>query len=270
MQRMTRIAPYDPERFTSAITHYIAGRPQYSPRLLAKLAAEAHLGPQSRVLDLGCGPGTLAIPFRRYCGTLIAMDIDPAMIAAARRAAHDSGVTIDLRVGSSFDLDTSLAPLDLVIMGRSFHWMDRAATLERLNELLAPGGAIALLETALHSYGENHWHTIFEDIRTRYSRLDDFNRWRKGEAFERHTSVLLRSQFSDVESMSTFDVRTPDIDALVARALSFSANSPAILGDDAAAYAAEMRAGLLAACPDGVFPEIVESTAIIARRPATP
>lgn len=269
MQPMTRIALYDPERFTSAITHYIAGRPQYSARLLAKLAAAAQLGPRSRVLDLGCGPGTLAIPFSCYCGTLIAIDIDPAMIAAARRAADDSGATIDLRVGSSFDLDAALAPLDLVIMGRSFHWMDRAATLARLNDLVKPGGAIALLETTLHSYGDKRWHTTFEDIRTRYSRLDDFNRWRKGEAFERHTSVLLRSPFGEVESMSMFDLRTPDIDTLVARALSFSASSPAILGPDAQAYESEMRSGLLAVCPDGVFAEIVESTAIIARRPAT-
>jgi len=71
-----------------------------------------------------------------------------------------------------------------------------------------------------------------------------------------------------VERISVFDVRTPDIDEIVARALSFSANSPSALGDAGrAAYEAEIRERMLALCPDGLFPEIVESVAIIARRP---
>ena len=54
----------------------------------------------------------------------------------------------------------------------------------------------------------------------------------------------------------------------MARALSFSANSPAALGDDGrAAYEAQVRERMLAIAPDGDFPEIVESVAIIARRP---
>lgn len=267
---MSRIAPYDPERFTSAIPHYVAGRAQYSRRLLDEIAHKTRIGPKSRVLDLGCGPGTIAIPFSRYCGTMIAIDIDPAMIATARQLAGDhngnGSSAIDWRVGSSFDLDASLAPLDLVIMGRSFHWMDRTATLIRLDELIADNGAIALLETRLHGFGENEWHTTFEKIRTQYRRLDAFNSWRKSDAFEGHTSMLLRSPFSDVQSISFFDLHAPSLDAIVARALSFSANSPAILGDAAHAYEQEMRAGLQAACPTGVFPEIVESTALIARR----
>ena len=40
---MTRIAPYDPQRFTSAIPHYVAGRPPYSMRLVERLARETGL-----------------------------------------------------------------------------------------------------------------------------------------------------------------------------------------------------------------------------------
>ena len=116
---MAQIAPIIPDRFTSAIPHYVSGRPRYSDRLIAKLADETKLTPSSRVLDLGCGPGSLTIPLSRYAGTTIGIDIDPEMIATAEAAAKDAGAVIDWRVGTSFDLDSALAPLDLVTIARA-------------------------------------------------------------------------------------------------------------------------------------------------------
>jgi hypothetical protein len=50
--------------------------------------------------------------------------------------------------------------------------------------------------------------------------------------------------------------------------LSFSANSPSVLGEDGTrAYEEELRARMFALSPDGIFPEVVETVAIIARRP---
>ncbi|MFA5898290.1 MAG: methyltransferase domain-containing protein [Hyphomicrobium sp.] len=266
---MSRIAPLNPTRFTSAIPHYVSGRPPYSPRLIAKLAGEAGLGPASRVLDLGCGPGSLTLPLSRYAGTTIGIDIDRDMIETARAASEAAGASIDWRVGTSFDLDQSLAPLDLVTIARAFHWMDRDATLKRLDALIAPAGAVALINTELHPFGGVRWHDAFEDVRVAHGRFDDFYRWRKSDAWEAHTSVLVRSAFSDVERISVFEPRTVSIDEVLARALSFSANSPGVLGEDGtAAYLQAMRERLLAVSAEGSFPEIVESIAIIARRPA--
>ena len=265
---MTRIAPFVPDRFTSAIPHYIHGRPPYSERLVERLAHEVRLAPRSRVLDLGCGPGSLTLLLARHCDTVIGIDADPAMIEAARSAAGAAGVPVDWRVGSSFDLESSLAPLDLVTIARAFHWMDREATLCTLDTLIAPGGAIALVNTELHDLGGFRWHGAFEEARRGHGRFDDFYHWRKSDAYESHASVLMRSSFSEVDRISVFDVRTPGIDELVARAFSFSANSPSMLGADGiAAYETELRERMLALCPDGLFPEIVESVAIIARRP---
>ena len=201
-------------------------------RLIAKLARETNLDANSRVLDLGCGPGSLTLPLSRYCGTTIGIDADAAMIAAAEQASALAGLPIEWRVGSSFDLGDDLAPLDLVTIARAFHWMDRAATLRRLDALIAPGGAVALVNTELHPSGSSNWHKAFEELRNAHGRFDDFYRWRKSEAWEEHTSVLMRSAFSEVERISVFEARTPKLEEIVARALSFSANSPAALGDD--------------------------------------
>jgi SAM-dependent methyltransferase len=265
---MTRIAPFDPTRFTSAIPHYAAGRPAYAPRLIDWLAGEARLGPASRVLDLGCGPGSLALLLAPHAGVTIGMDPDGAMIAEARAAAEAQGAAIDWRVGSSFDLTGDLAPLDLVTIARAFHWMDRDATLKRLDELIGPDGAIALVNTELHAVGADKWHAAFEELRRGHGRFDTFYHWRKGDDWESHVSVLMRSPFAAVERHSVFDLRETSLEEIVARALSFSANSPGRLGEAGrAAYETALRKRLLELHPDGRFPEIVESVAILARRP---
>jgi ubiquinone/menaquinone biosynthesis C-methylase UbiE len=267
---MTRIAPRDPTRFTSAIPHYVSGRPPYSPRLVTKLAREAGLGRQSRVLDLGCGPGSLTLLLAPHCGTTIGIDIDASMIAAARTASAAAGIDIDWRVGNSFELDQALSPLDLVTIARAFHWMDRDATLKRLDELISPRGAVALINTELMAVGGLNWHASFEELRREHGRFDEFYHWRKSHAWEEHVSVLMRSPFSEVERISGYERRTISLDDVVARALSFSANTPSTLGADGhAAYETAMRKRMLQISPEGYFPEIVETVAIIARRPAS-
>jgi trans-aconitate methyltransferase len=264
---MTRIAPFDPQRFTSAISHYVAGRPAYSMRLVERLARETGLGEASRVLDLGCGPGSLTLPLARFSGTTIGIDPDPAMIATARQAAEVSGLSVEWSVGSSLELSDELKPLDLVTIARAFHWMDREATLVRLDDLVRPGGAVALINTEVHPLGNHTWHAAFEELRKSHGRFDDFYRWRKSGAWEEHLSVLMRSVFCDVVRISVYEAREASLDEIVARAFSFSANSPSSLGEEGrAAYEAAVRKTMMALEPSGRFPEIVESAAMIARR----
>jgi len=81
--------------------------------------------------------------------------------------------------------------------------------------------------------------------------------------------VLARSVFCDVARISVYEPREASLEEIVARALSFSANSPSSLGEDGrAAYEAAVRERMRALEPGGRFPEIVESTAMIARRAA--
>jgi hypothetical protein len=147
--------------------------------------------------------------------------------------------------------------------------MDREATLKRLDELVRPGGAVALVNTELHPVGTGTWLASFEELRKAHGRFDAFYHWRKSEAWEEHVSVLMRSAFADVERISVFDRHAAGLDEIVARAFSFSANSPSSLGEEGrAAYEAAIRARMLELGPSGSFPEIVETVAIIARRPA--
>ena len=81
---MSETAPFE-----SAAPFYDGFRPPYAPGALNHVLARA--GPDARVLDLGCGPGTVAIPLSRGVAEVIAVDPDAAMLAEGRRLAAERG-----------------------------------------------------------------------------------------------------------------------------------------------------------------------------------
>jgi 2-polyprenyl-3-methyl-5-hydroxy-6-metoxy-1,4-benzoquinol methylase len=111
---------FEPHRFQNAATHYRRGRTPYPPKLIRRVAEVMELREQHRVLDLGCGPGQLAIGFAYFCGEVIGIDPEPQMLAIASSAAEGLAPNVTFRLGSSFELDRALGSFRLVTMGRSF------------------------------------------------------------------------------------------------------------------------------------------------------
>ena len=77
-------APFDPERYRSAAAHYERGRVPYASALIRRVAEVTGLGPEHRVLDLGCGPGPLARNFAPLVREVTAIDPSAEMLAEAR------------------------------------------------------------------------------------------------------------------------------------------------------------------------------------------
>ncbi|MGA7804935.1 MAG: class I SAM-dependent methyltransferase, partial [Bradyrhizobium sp.] len=126
--------------------HYLAGRPNYAPSLIRIVRQQLDLSDRHRLLDLGCGPGWLAIAFAPFVGAVVAMDPEPTMLAAAHDAAAEANVQIELIEGSSYDLESHLGRFQAVTIGRAFHWMDRCDALRRLDALIEPDGAVILFK----------------------------------------------------------------------------------------------------------------------------
>ena len=255
-------------RFRSAGPYYVRFRPRYPSSLIAALAQSCRLDGSGRLLDLGCGPGFLAIALAPHVAEAVAMDPEPEMLALAAEAAAAAGVALTLVGGGSGDLGPALGRFRLVTMGRSFHWMERDATLAALDALVCDGGAVAVLGEQHVEPPEGDWRTAWKAVARKWTGAAGGSRPRRDDpGWLPHEAVLRRSAFSQVERLAVAEERATDLEALVGRAYSMSASTPAALGDRRAAFEADLRQALMPFLRQGTIRESVEFEALLARRP---
>lgn len=265
---MTGHPSYDPHRFQSTVPYYVRYRLDYPERLIRRVAALSGLKPGGRVLDLGCGPGFLALSFARLGMAVTAVDPEPEMLEAATAAAAKAGLAVDVRAGSSFEMPAGLGPFDLVVMGRAFHWTDRAVTLAVLDRLIVPGGGVALFDDEHLKAPENRWRQELDAVSGRYGADQAPHRVQRAAAdYRRHESILLESPFNHIETAGEIVSRMLGVDDIIGYARSLSVTADRTLGDRSAAFETDLRRALAALSPDGRFREVAEMRALIARRP---
>ena len=249
-------------RFASTVSHYVAGRPNYAPSLIRMVKEHLYLSDTHRLLDLGCGPGWLAVAFAPFVGTVVAMDPEPSMLEAARVAAAEAHVDIEFIEASSYDLDPQLGMFQVVTIGRAFHWMDRRDALGRLDRLIEPNGALVLFNDVHPEIPENRWYKHYAELIDGYAGTDA----RIPRDRLRHEAILLESPFNQLERMGVIERRVVPIERLVDRALSMSTTSPEQLGSLTDRLARELLKEMRQFATAGTVIEIIESQALIARR----
>lgn len=120
-------------------------------RYVGRVLDRVDIRPGERVLELGPGPGAFTIEAARRTepgGTLVAVDIQPQMIAAVERKVREAGLTnVETHVASAYEL-----PLDDESTDRAFlvtvlpEILDRQRALAELRRVLKPGGLLSITE----------------------------------------------------------------------------------------------------------------------------
>jgi ubiquinone/menaquinone biosynthesis C-methylase UbiE len=103
------------------------------------------LPPNSRVLDVGCGPGSLARHLARDGHTVTGIDADPLMIDRAQYLATEvSGVAFE--VGDVRNLRFESESFDAALATNVIFLLpDPLAGLKQMTRVVKPGGLIAML-----------------------------------------------------------------------------------------------------------------------------
>jgi hypothetical protein len=222
---------------------------------------------QHRLLDIGTGPGLLAIGFAPYAGHVTAIDPEPAMLAAARRAMARAGQTVHLIEGRAEDLPAEAGCFDVVTVGRALHWIDRAAFGSLFARLVAPDGALVICGCSPARNGRNAWLETYNAARRAWSPETLWSESGKGERTPRDLIALLEGTgFKATGVVRVETVGEVSASHLAQRVLTFSSSSPAALGDKVDAMMADVEAQLAPFGRDGPITEIVVSRADIARR----
>jgi ubiquinone/menaquinone biosynthesis C-methylase UbiE len=121
-------------------------------RLRSTTLDRAGIFPGARVLDVGCGTGTLTLEAKRRCGTegrVHGIDVSFQMIARARTKAKEAGLTVALEIASADALPLADASCDIVICSLALHHVrrnQRRTAVVEMHRVLAPGGRVVIVD----------------------------------------------------------------------------------------------------------------------------
>jgi len=137
------------DRWDRQQERYVADREERFAVIADVIAATVD-GDRPRILDLGCGPGSLSVRLldRFPAAAVVAVDADPLLLGLARSAYSDrSGLRIVERDLRADDWVTAVGEggFDAVVSTTALHWLTRTeltAVYARCAELLRPSGVL--------------------------------------------------------------------------------------------------------------------------------
>jgi SAM-dependent methyltransferase len=263
---VTGPAPYDPTLYRGSAPYYRRGRPPCSRALRETVAAECGLDGTGRLLDVGCGPGVLAVELAPLVDEAVGLDPDDAMLAQAARHAEEASVANVRWVKALAEQipERDLGPCRVVTFGQSFHRTEREPVAEAVYDMLEPGGSIVLVAHTVEGRPDPPEppypripHEAMRALIDRYLGP----RPRSGQGFaapphsDRWEDALGRTRFGrgrQIFAPGRADI-VQDVDGVLANYLSMSFAAPHLFGDRLDRFEAEVRRELSERSASGLF-----------------
>jgi len=245
-------------RFASTVEFYARYREPYPPEFFRKVAEQIALRGDETLLDVGCGPGLLAIGFAPFVGHCTGLDPEPLMITAARDAAVEAGVALSLIHGRIEEFPITQR-YDVVTIGRAQHWLERTATLAVLEQILAPdSGRILICRASSVETPETPWVKPYRKVRSAWASGPEERHYRNNPS-----GWFADTCFGAVGETSITEHRQVTVADLIGRALSRSNTSPEVVGEGQARFEAEIAAALEPFVQNGVLVEQIVARATL-------
>ncbi|MFS0726309.1 class I SAM-dependent methyltransferase [Paenibacillus sp. 1P07SE] len=116
-----------------------------------KLIRQIQVDSGQRVLDLGCGTGTLTLLLKQAYpkAEVTGLDIDPNVLQIAKKKAVDMGMDIIFNQGTSFELPYPDHSFDRVVTSLMFHHLtleNKLRTLKEIFRVLKPQGELHIAD----------------------------------------------------------------------------------------------------------------------------
>lgn len=121
--------------FLTGAENYDLYRPEYPEAAIEWVVGRS----RRRIVDVGCGPGTLTAQLRAFGHDVLGIDRSMAMLRVARtRRLSVVNAAVER-------LPLPKAAVDVVIAGTAFHWFDHELAVPEMRRVLFDYGTIGLL-----------------------------------------------------------------------------------------------------------------------------
>ncbi|MFI6170609.1 class I SAM-dependent methyltransferase [Nocardia sp. NPDC051052] len=258
---------WDSSLYRGSAAYYARGRLPYPTALAEALTVELRLDGSGRLLDVGCGPGSLTLLLAGGFEQAIGIDADADMIREAGRLAAQAAIPNTRWVCMrAEDLPAGLGRFELITFAQSFHWMERPKVAAAVHHMLEPGGVCAHVHAKTyqgiagtiatpypkppHAAIEKLVHAYLGPVRRAGASLLP-NGTASGEDAIYQAAGFTRQRRIDVRG----SVVTRTTDDVVAVVFSLSSSTPHLFGETLASFETELRQLLHNASPNGMFSE---------------
>ncbi|HYY69894.1 MAG TPA: methyltransferase domain-containing protein, partial [Terriglobales bacterium] len=178
---------------------------------LRRLVEAVDPAPESRVLEVACGPGHLALAFAALCREVVGLDLTEALLAIAERNRRARGLTnVRFQLGDADRLQFAAGEFDVVACRFAFHHVEEPGrVLQEMARVCLPKGKIAIEDLVT---GE---HPARAEYQNRFERLRDPS----------HTRALAPSELLDLFTAAGLELERLYSDQLVQNLERWLANS---------------------------------------------
>ncbi len=125
----------------------------------------------ARALDIGCGSGMLTRSLRTLVPHVFGIDVNQPMIDLARSETDSAIENIEYILGGALTYPLKPASFDAIVCAATLHHMDTALALQRMRELLRPGGTLGIIGLARSGGPEDFIYNMGGAVATRVYRL---------------------------------------------------------------------------------------------------
>jgi SAM-dependent methyltransferase len=269
---------WDPSLYSGSAAYYARGRIGYPAELAERLRVELQLDGSGRLLDVGCGPGSLTLLLAPLFEQAIGVDADAGMVAEATRRAAQSGVgNVAWRQLRGEELPADLGRFRVVSFAQSFHWMDRAAVARTVRDMV--DGACVHVHATTHRGVDGaaagpHPAPPWERIEQLVQEFLGSTRRAGAGTLPAGTPGGEADIYRAAGFAGPTRIEIPcgavsrSVDDIVAAVFSLSSSAPHLFGERHAEFEQRLRQVLAAASPSGWFTERMRELAADVWRPA--
>lgn len=136
------------------------------------------LGPKDQVIDMGCGTGAFTCYAAKFCRTIYAVDVSPAMLDFCKQKARQNKLqNIEFHHGGFLTYEHKAKPVDAVVSTVALHHLPdfwKLIGLKRVWRMLKPGGKFYLGDM-VYSFDINRYEAAFNGMVEGLARQVDDN-----------------------------------------------------------------------------------------------